>query len=130
MSGPCPECAGCGWVPYPTEAKDGGEEWAWRLCGEEHGGKPLPPSPEKRNDLWRIEKSFDYGPEKNLEVWSGAAQVLEGLAQIGDALGSEGVVVGLTDATIRAQEEVRRHRSEVRMRREWAEKQPTEADLL
>ena len=97
---------------------------------EPTGGQPLPASPEKRNDLWRCEKVFDYGPEKNLEVWATASHVLEGLAEMGDALGNDGVVVALTDAMIRAKEEVRRHRSEVRMRREWAEKQPTEADLL
>ena len=94
------------------------------------GGRPLPPSPEKRNDLWCCEKVFDYGPEKNLEVWSGAAVVLQGLAEMGDALGNDGVVVALTDAMSRAKEEARRAASEVRMRREWAGKQPTEADLL
>ena len=94
------------------------------------GGRPLPASPERRNDLWRCEKVFDYGPEKNLEVWASAAHVLGGLAEMGDALGSEGVVVALTDAAMRAKEEARRAKSEVRMRREWAEKQPTEADLL
>ncbi len=93
------------------------------------GGRPLPASPEKRNDLWRCEKVFDYGPEKNLEVWSNAARVLEGLAEMGDALGNDGVVVALTDAMIRAKEEVKRARSEVQMRREWAERQPTGAGL-
>ena len=93
------------------------------------GGRPLPASPEKRNDLWRCEKVFDGGPEENLELWSQAARVLEGPAQMGDALGSAGVVLAPTDAMIRAKEEARRAASEARMRREWAERQPTEAGL-
>ena len=90
----------------------------------------LPPSPEKRNDLWRCEKVFDYGPERNLQAWESAARMLEGFANMSDSLDNEPMIVALTDAMLRAKEEVKRARVEVRMRREWAEKQPTEADLL
>ena len=90
----------------------------------------LPPSPEKRNDLWCNEKVFDYGPERNLEAWESAARMLEGFANMSDSLDNEPMIVALTDAMLRAKEEVKRARVEVRMRREWAEKQPTEADLL
>ena len=134
MSGPesCSECAGCGWVPYPTETKDGCEEWAWKLCGGEHEGPgaPLPERPEVRDDLWRVVKVFDYGPEDNLRAWEQAAAFLEGLGHYAERQENEALIVALEDARKRANEEVRRAQVEAKMRREWAERQPTRAEPM
>ena len=131
MSGPnC--CDGFGWNRYFAETDGGDFEAAFSLCcGEGHAEpRPVPPSPERRNDLWRTGKVFDYGPERNLEAWESAARMLEGFATMSDSLDSEPMVVALTDAMLRAKEEVKRARVEVTMRREWADRQPTEVDLL
>ncbi len=134
MSVPCPECGGSGWARYLSETTQGDTEAAFSLCSscseDASKGQPIPPSPERRNDLWHSVKAFDYGPEENLKQWEGAVDFLGGLVDIGDRLGNDAVTVALIDARGRAQEEARRARSEVQMRREWAEKQPEEADLL
>lgn len=93
----------------------------------------LPPSPERRNDLWHEAKMFDYGPEDNLKLWNQATGILDSFVEVAAKLGvaeNEALVHAMIDARERAREEVRRADSEVRMRREWAEKQPKEADLL
>lgn len=48
MSAPylCPECFGCGWVPYFVETLEGKEETAWKLCPECKTGDPVPPKQE------------------------------------------------------------------------------------
>ena len=93
-------------------------------------GQPLPERPEVRNDLWHTAKMFDYGPERNLKVWTEAAQMLDAFAEMAANLDNDGLEVALVDAHERAKEEVRRAESEVRMRREWAEGQPTRAEQL
>ena len=120
-------------VPAVRKTSEGGIFEEDRMTERERPANApgaLPPSPEKRNDLWRCEKVFDYGPEENLEAWKEAAMMLEGFAQMSDAFDNEPMVVALTDTMIRAKEEVKRASAEVRMRREWAERQPAEADLL
>lgn len=99
-------------------------------CLERAKDKPLPISPERANDLWHVAKTFDKGPEGNLKAWTLAATLLEQFVEAGDVLGNDATVHALVDARWRAEEEVKRAQVEVTMRREWAAKQPKEADLL
>lgn len=92
--------------------------------------RPLPDRPEQRNDLWRTAKMFDYGPERNLEIWTEAMHMLDAFAEMASNLDNDALQVALVDCHIRAKEEVKRAGSEVRMRREWAEGQPTRAEPL
>ena len=128
----CPNCGGSGWTRYFQETTGGDMEAAFSLCSHSphDAPQPLPVSPERRNDLWHTAKAFDYGPDGNLKQWEEAVDFLDGLANMGGRVGNDAVSVALIDARDRAQEEVRRAKSEVRMRREWASRQPTEADLL
>lgn len=104
------------------------------FCGDNATLRPddkaLPPTPERRNDLWITTKYFDHGLEENLRQWREAGDFLDSIVNVGDSFGNEAVTVALIDARDRAREEARRAGEEIRMRREWAKKQPKEAELL
>lgn len=116
-----------------TEQPAGRGRLAPRRPGDEGAGQPFPESPEKRNDLWHEAKMFDYGPEDNLKLWEQATGILDSFVEVAAKLGvseNDALIHAMIDARERAREEIRRAGAEVQMRKEWAERQPKEADLL
>lgn len=97
--------------------------------------KPLPASPERRNDLWIVGKVFDYGPEKNLQLWRDAKHFVDGLTTMveqwdaNSPMSNDALIVALSDCFNRTKEEVKRHEAELEMRREWAAQQPRDTEL-
>src|SRR4051812_47117995 len=67
------------------------------------------------DDLWGVE--FDYGPERNLELWIQAQKMLDHLVYMANESHNDGLVVALGEAYTRASEQVKRSEEELEMHR-------------
>lgn len=131
------ECGGSKWSRCFSETTVGDFEEAFSLCSSCDGepGEPSPTQPPQiRNDLWVVQKVFDYGPEENLRLWRHADATLAGLCKMAEewdrdkSTVNEALIVALTDCQSRVKEEARRQEAELQMRREWAKQQPSSSE--